>query len=238
MLDLQGKTALVTGGSKGIGLAITKKLHNAKAKVIVVARNKPNDFSNEILFIQADFTDLNSISSFLKNPLLDNVDILINNAGINRIDSFANIPEKDFDEIMQVNLKLPFLLTQKVLINMKKNNYGRIVNIASIFSHISKEFRGSYSASKFGLVGMTKSIAIEYASNNILCNTLSPGFINTELTNTILSQSQINDLIQQVPMKRLGTPDEIANAVLFLSSSENTFITGQNIIADGGFSCV
>lgn len=235
---LKNTTVLVTGGTKGIGFAVAEAFTQSGAKVFVTARNKRMSLPAGVEFIEVDFANKESVEAFLNSPLLQTVDILINNAGINKIDSFQEINEADFDEIMQVNVKAPFLLTQKIIPYMKAKQFGRIVNIASIFSHISKEKRGSYSTSKFGILGMTKAIAVEYAPFNVLCNALSPGFINTELTQTVLTADQIKELVSQVPMKRLGTSEEIAQAVLFLASPQNTFITGQNIIADGGFTSV
>ena len=237
-MPFQNKKVLVTGGTKGIGFAAAQAFLNAGSEVIVTARSKPENFPHTMQFIAADFSQAKSLTEFCSHPKLKDIDILINCAGINRINSFHEIPENDFDEIMQINIKAPFLVAKALIPGMKERNFGRIVNIASIFSHISKEFRASYSTSKFGLIGMTKAIAIEYAPFNILCNAVSPGFIDTELTRSILNNEQIAELTKEVPAKRLGTAEEIAKVILFLASSENTFITGQNIIADGGFTSV
>lgn len=230
---------LVTGGTRGIGLAIANAFAQKGHYVYITGRNKPiTTLNDNIEFLQVDFNDSTDLNIFLDSLSKKELDIVVNNAGINKISAFEKIPEKDFDEIIQFNLKIPFLISQKVTPYMKKNKFGRILNISSIFGHISKEYRASYSSSKFGLVGMTKAMAIEYASDNILCNCLSPGFIDTELTRTVLSKEGIEELTAQVPMKRLGTPEEIAEVALFLTSDSNTFLTGQNIIVDGGFTCV
>lgn len=232
------KKVLVTGGTKGIGLAIAKLFAEKGFDVTVTGRSNPSYNSKNFSFLSVDFSDEKSFSAFLETLPQKNFDILINNAGINRVAPFDQIIVKDFDDIIDVNLRLPFLITQQVLSHMKSNQFGRIINIASIFGVVSKEFRASYSSSKFGLIGLTKALAIEFASQNILCNCVSPGFIDTDLTRSVLSDEQIATMTAQVPMKRLGKPEEIAKAVFFLASEDNTFITGQNIIVDGGFTSV
>ena len=144
----------------------------------------------------------------------------------------------DFDQIQRVNIKAPFQITQTVLPHMKNKRWGRVVNIASIFSQISKAHRASYSTSKFGLDGLTTALAVEVAEFGILANCVSPGFIDTELTQKILGEATINKLKQEIPMKRLGQAYEIAELVTFLCSEKNTYLTGQNIVIDGGFTRV
>lgn len=236
--NIPEQNVLVTGGTKGIGLAIAEYFAEKGYNVSVTGRTLSRAFKGNINFIKVDFSHPPELNNFLENLSDKEFSIVINNAGINKIESFDKIPNEDFDNIINLNLKVPFLICQKVIPGMKIRKYGRIINIASIFSHITKEFRGSYSSSKFGLVGMTTSMAVEYAKENILCNCVSPGFIDTELTRTVLSHDEILKLTSQVPMKRLGLPEEIAKVVLFLASSENSFLTGQNIIVDGGFTSV
>ena len=166
---------------------------------------------------------------------LVNIDILINNAGTNKIDLIEQIENIDFDRLMKVNVKAPFIISKYVMENMKKNNWGRIINISSVWGTKSIERRASYTTSKAALIGMTKTFAIEGASSNILVNSVSPGFTNTELTSKILSKKQKIDLINKVPLKRMAEPREIANVVAFLCSNFNTYITGQDIPVDGGF---
>lgn len=136
---------------------------------------------------------------------------------------------------MNVNLKAPFLITKTVGRKMKRQGYGRIVNIASVFGVVSREQRAAYSSSKFALRGLTMAVSNELARHNVLVNAVSPGFILTDLTRRILSEQEIVDLAQQIPMRRFGKPEEIAKVVLFLASSMNTYLTGQNIIVDGGY---
>lgn len=230
---------LVTGGTKGIGLAIAEAFAEKGHHVFITGRNKPDaPLNKNIEFLKVDFVDSKDFNLFLESLPYKELDVVVNNAGINKISSFEKISEKDFDQIIEFNLKIPFLISQKVTPHMKKNKFGRIINIASIFSHVSKEYRASYSSSKFGLIGMTKAMAIEFATDNILCNCVSPGFIDTELTRRVLSSEDIEQLTAQVPMKRLGRPEEIAEVALFLASEANTFLTGQNIVVDGGFTSV
>lgn len=236
--NFKNKKILVTGGSRGIGSAIVDAYIRCGAEVTYTGKTTSSKISGLAKFQQLDFSNDESIELFLSSNEVQQYDILINNAGINKIDPFHDINLDDFRQIQKVNVEGPFRLSQAVVKGMITRNFGRIVNIGSIFSTISKEKRTSYSTSKFALVGMSKAMAIEYADKNILINVISPGFIDTELTRQILSETQINELISLVPIKRLGTPEEVAEAVLFLTSPQNTFITGQNIIADGGFTCV
>ena len=176
------------------------------------------------------------IAEFLKSNIdFDDVDILINNAGINKIDYFEDIIEDDFDRIMKVNVKAPMVISKYVIKNMVKNNWGRVVNISSVWGTKSIGQRTSYTTSKYAIKGMTKTMAIELANKNILVNSVSPGFTNTELTSKILSEKQKDNLIKKVPMDRMAEPSEIANVVAFLCSDFNTYITGQDIVVDGGF---
>jgi len=222
MFDFKGKNILVTGGSGGIGKSIVNLFSQYKGKVISINSN------------HADFSKNDDIYQMLNN--LPEIDICVNCAGINKINSLGNIQEKDFDKIMQVNVKAPFLISQYVSKFMKKRGKGKIVNIASIWGDKTIEERLCYTTSKSALIGMTKTLAVELAKDNIQVNTVSPGFTDTKLTRTILSDNQIKKLLSKVPMNRMANPYEIANIVVFLCSELNTYITGQNIIIDGGFS--
>ena len=162
-------------------------------------------------------------------------DILINNAGINKIAPFANIDPEDFLEIQQINVFAPFCLCQAVIPSMKDRNWGRIINISSIWGKIGKEFRASYSASKFALDGITVTIAAEHSQHGILVNSISPGYTDTELTRRVLGDDGIRKLLSSVPIGRMASPEEIANFIVWLGSEKNSYITGQNISIDGGF---
>lgn len=222
MFDFSNKTILVTGGTGGIGSAVAALFDQFKGNVIVTNSKLANFKSNE------------SVARLLEE--LPDIDIWVNCAGINTIDELDNIKEEDFDNIMQVNVKAPFLIAKHLSKHMKKQKSGKIVNIASIWGDKTISKRLSYTTSKSALIGMTKTLAVELAKHNIQVNTVSPGFTNTKLTNSILTKAQIKKLVSSVPMGRMANPDEIARIVMFLCSSQNTYITGQNIIVDGGFS--
>lgn len=236
-MELKNKTAIVTGGTRGIGKAICNALLKSGCNVIATGTSKKAPYKKKgIRYLQLDFLDTESIKSFLKTTReLTRIDILINNAGINIIESLNKLNKDNWDKVLQVNLTGPMLLTKEVSRIMKKQKSGRILNISSIWGVISKSGRSSYAASKTGLIGLTRSAALDLADHNILVNALCPGFTNSELTNSTLSQEEIESLSEQIPMKRFASVEEIANIALFLCSDLNTYITGQTIIADGGF---
>ncbi len=235
---LQGKVALVTGASRGIGKAIASSLLRQGASVTGTGRAISSENNPAINWIACDFTEEASVTAFLAQLENLEIDILVNNAGINVIADFASISSKDFLDIQNVNLYGPFRTMQAVLKNMKLKKWGRIVNIASIWSKISKRGRASYSASKFGLDGLTLALSHEVAEHGILCNCVSPGFTLTELTMKTIGASgnALEQVLQLVPLKRMADPSEIAELVLWLCSPQNTYVTGQNIAIDGGFS--
>ena len=249
-INLSGKFALITGGTMGIGAAIADQLHKAGADILITGVEdqeiiskfndevKSNGFSN-IRYIHVDFTKQSSMTNFFET--LDEygkIDICVNNAGTNRNNLIDDIRDQDYQLLMDVNLKAPFLITRYLSKKMKQNNYGRIVNIASIWSVKSREGRAVYTMTKAGIVGLTKTTSIELAPYNILVNAVSPGFTLTELTKKTLPEKEYEELSNIVPIKRFAEPEEIAKAVLFLVSDLNTYLTGQNIIIDGGFTIV
>ena len=245
-LDLAGKTVLVTGATRGIGAAIADAFRDANAKLIITGtkpdaiaelnRQAEADGVENLRYLAVDFSDRASLDSFLGAiDKEERIDVCVNNAGINRIHPIDEILDEDLDAVLDVNLRAPFLVCRSVTRLMKKAGYGRIVNIASIWSVISKPGRSMYAATKFGLVGMTKTLAVELALSNILVNAVSPGFVETAMTASTLSQDEQRALAAQVPMNRFAQPEEIAKVVLFLASDQNTYLTGQNIVMDGGF---
>ena len=239
-MNFAGKTIFITGASRGIGQSVAKHFKEYGGFVIGTKTNSSSvnhDYCHE--WLQADFSSEKEIlecSKFIKSR--KDIDILINNAGINKNSNFSSIDLDDFKQIQQVNLLAPFILSQAAVDIMAAKSWGRIVNISSIWGIKSKEGRAAYSASKFALHGMTLAIAAEYNKNGVLANCISPGFIDTSLTRRMLSHEEINKLTSQVPAERLGEVDEIAKLVLWLSSEENSFTTGQNIAIDGGFTGV
>ncbi len=230
--------AVVTGATRGIGYAIAGRLMKEGLDVIGTGTGKDGRCPDGVSYQQVDFLDDKSMGDFTGFLRNEKIDALVNNAGINKIDKFAEIDIEDFDKILRVNLRAPFLFCQAVIPHMKKNEWGRIVNITSIFGAITKELRASYSASKFGLDGMTAALSAEVAEFGILANSVAPGFIDTDLTRNVLGHQGMKDLADKIPAKRIGNVDEIASLVSWLVSEENTYLSGQNIIIDGGFSRV
>ena len=238
-IDFKGRVALVTGGTMGIGKQIAEDLLRLGADVYITGRSAtpPQDSPWGIgRYLCVDFTRRADTNRFLLQvKKMERIDVCINNAGINRINPIDETRVEDWDDISAVNLDAPFLVTRTVSSIMKSNSYGRIINISSIFGVISKAKRALYSMSKFGLRGLTVSSSIDLAPYNILVNTVSPGFVMTELTQRILGPEEMKRLTKEVPLGRFANVKEISNTVLFLASDINTYITGQNIIVDGGF---
>lgn len=228
---------VVTGASRGIGLAIARAFRAEGAWVIGTrTSNDGNPDENCQEWIAANFADVDQVRSCADLIRRAEPDVLVNNAGINKIAPFTEIRSEDFLEIQKVNVFAPFLLCQAVIPAMRRKGWGRIVNVSSVWGKIGKEHRASYSASKFALDGLTLALACEHTADGIIANSVAPGFIDTDLTRRTLGDAGIQALISRVPALRLGEVDEIARLVLWLSSDENTFIAGQNISIDGGFS--
>jgi len=218
---MKNKKVLLTGGSRGIGKAIYEELE--KEFDVYTPSSK-----------ELDLNSLGSIESYFKNNDTQ-FDILINNAGINIIKPIDSILDRDIEKINKINLVSPLKLIQYVSSNMKKNRFGKIVNISSIWGVRSKEKRTLYSATKFGIIGQTKALARELGEYNILVNAICPGFTATDLTMASLNEEELENIKQDIPLQRLAKPSEIAKSVKFLVSDENSYITGQTIVIDGGF---
>lgn len=245
-INLKGKIALITGGTRGIGAAIAHQFLIAGATVILTGTNEESieklnarNRNPLVSYKAVDFTDSNSTESFitwLKG--LSRLDILINNAGINKISMNSESSTEDFDTLQNVNVRGPYLTCREVSKIMKKSGYGRIVNVTSIWSTITRPGRSLYTSNKFAVAGLTKTLAIELAEYNVLVNSVGPGFTLTELTATTNTKDELEKISEMIPIKRMAQPIEIANLILFLSSDLNSYLTGQNLIIDGGYTNV
>ena len=216
------RKALITGGNRGIGKAIADRLRAEGHEVITPTRE------------ELDLASPHSVQAYLQRATWQ-PDILINNAGLNKINPLPKLLLEDWQAIMNINLTAPFLLIQGVADAMKSRGWGRIVNISSYYSLVSRVGRMAYTASKSGLNGLTQSAAVELAPHNVLVNALCPGFVETDMTRQNNNPAQIDALLAQVPLGRLAQPEEIAEFVAFLVSERNTYLTGQCIPIDGGF---
>lgn len=236
-INFKNKTLLISGGYGDFGKAIIKKFLKHGANIIFTTTNK-NKLKNEkkIKVFHLDFTCKESIIDFQKKiRKIKRIDFLINNAGINIIDPIYNIKKEDISKIVNINLEGPIWLSQIISKKMIKYNFGRIVNISSIYGVVGKQKRSLYSSTKFGLIGLTKSSAIDLAKNNILVNSISPGIFKTKLTEKILGKLGMTKAKNAIPLGKLGSPRSIADLCLFLCSSYNQYITGENILIDGGY---
>ena len=236
-----GRRCLVTGGTRGIGRAIASSLAGSGGSVLITGTSdtKPSDPELGCFdYASLDLSTEASITAFCE--MLGNsppFDIIVNNAGINVIERFSELSVDNFDLVQDVNIRGVARIT-KAALNRDHNATRHILNIASIWSVISKEGRVSYATSKAALVGFTRALAVDLAASNVIVNAISPGFTDTELTRSSLSDQEIDALSAKIPLGRMASVGEIANLALFLSSLSNKYITGQNIIIDGGVSIV
>ena len=241
MIDLSSRTALVTGGSKGIGLAIAEALYGAGARVAIVARDgaraaaAAQGLGERARGYSCDVTDAARIATALEDVERDlgPVDVLVNNAGLTKDNLLFRIGELEWDVVLDTNLKGAFLFTKAVARGMIKRRWGRIVNITSVIGLMGNKGQSNYAASKAGLIGFTKAVAKELGSRNVLVNAVAPGYIDTELTQ-VLTEEQRQALFPLIALGRLGQGADVAGAVLFLASEMASYITGQVLVVDGG----
>ena len=244
MIDLSNKIALVTGASRGIGQSISMILAQNGAHVVCVSRNV-NDVQSvadkithqkfNASAVSCDISDSNNVTELVKDIIEKHgrIDILINNAGITRDNLLMRMSEDDWNEVVNVNLKAAFTAIKAASRSMIKQRSGRIINISSVVGLIGNAGQVNYAASKAGLIGMTKSVAREFASRGITANCIAPGYVETQMTNKLTDEVK-SSLKEQIPLGRIGNVEDIAYAVAFLASDEASYITGQTLAVDGG----
>ena len=223
-ISFKGKTALVTGSTRGIGKRIADDIEDSGGKVLRTGTNN------------LDFTDEKSISEYkVYLAGFGKIDILVNNAGVNKLGAIGNLDKNAVDKIMKINLEGAMIMTNAIVPLMIENRYGRIINISSILGIVSLPKRSVYSMAKAGLIGFTRGCALDLAKYNILVNSVSPGFIETDLTHKMLGRAGVAGKKKQIPIGRIGNPYDVSTVVCFLCSDLNNYITGENVVVDGGY---
>ncbi|MEX1012188.1 MAG: 3-oxoacyl-[acyl-carrier-protein] reductase [Waddliaceae bacterium] len=234
-MRLDGKTAVVTGGTAGIGKAIAIAFSEAGADVIIFGTNQErgDKVASDIQgrFVSVDVSNYNQVKEAIQN--IGTIDILVNNAGINQDNLLLRMTEEEWDRVIDVNLKSCFNTCKAALRSMIKSKYGKIINISSVVGISGNPGQVNYAASKSGMIGFSKTLAKEVASRNICINCIAPGFIETPMTDR-LTENQTKEILDTIPLRRLGKPDDIAQMALFLSSPLSDYITGQVFVVDGG----
>jgi len=240
-IDLTGKTAFVTGSTRGIGFAIAHALHKAGAKVAIVGRDRvkaeevATKLGNGAAGFACDVTVGSQVEAAIAETekALGPIDILVNNAGLTRDNLILRMSEEEWDAVLAANLKGAYFTIKAVTKGMMKRRSGRIINITSVVGITGNKGQANYAASKAGLIGLTKSVAKEYASRNILVNCIAPGFIETDMTDALPAEARAT-LLEEIALGRLGRPEDVAGTVLFLASDLAAYITGQVLVVDGG----
>jgi len=241
MFDLSGKTALVTGASSGIGTAIAKALHQQGATVAISGTRKDaldaiaNEFKDRVHVLPCNLADKDAVEALVPSAVeaMQRLDILVNNAGITKDNIFVRFKDEDWDQVIAVNLTAAFRLARAAGMGMMRQRFGRIIGITSVVGFTGNAGQGNYAAAKAGMVGMTKSLAAELASRNVTANCIAPGFIATPMTDA-LNDAQKKAILDSVPARRLGTPEDIAAAAVYLASNEAGYVSGATIHVNGG----
>ncbi|MGI9090431.1 MAG: 3-oxoacyl-[acyl-carrier-protein] reductase [Gemmatimonadaceae bacterium] len=240
-IDLTGRNALVTGSTRGIGRAIANRLIQCGARVAIVGRDLARseevarNLGPDARGFAADVADIASVTRLVTDveSAFGTIDILVNNAGLTRDNLMMRIKDDDWNAVIDANLRGAFVATRAVTRGMMKRRWGRVINIASVVGITGNKGQVNYAASKAGLIGLTKSVAKELGSRNVLANAVAPGLIETDMTAAMTPDAR-SGMAAQIPLERLGTPDDVAGVVAFLASDLAAYITGQVIVVDGG----
>jgi 3-oxoacyl-[acyl-carrier protein] reductase len=240
-IDLTGKVVFVTGSTRGIGLAIARAMHGAGAKVAIVGRDAERarvvaaELGERTTGVGCDVAVAEQVDAALAaaEAALGPIDVLVNNAGLTRDNILVRLTDADWDAVLDANLKGAFHTTRTVIKGMMKRRSGRIINVTSIVGLVGNKGQANYAASKAGLIGFTKSVAKEYAGRGILANCIAPGYIETDMTSGLPDAAKAT-LLQHIALGRLGRPEDVAGAALFLASDLAAYITGQVLVVDGG----
>jgi 3-oxoacyl-[acyl-carrier protein] reductase len=240
-IDLTGKVAFVTGSTRGIGLAIARAMHGAGAKLAIVGRDAERaravaaELGERTTGVGCDVAVAEQVETALAatESALGPIDVLVNNAGLTRDNILLRLTDADWDAVLDANLKGAFHTTRAVIKGMMKRRSGRIINVTSIVGMVGNKGQANYAASKAGLIGFTKSVAKEYAGRGILANCIAPGYIDTDMTSGLPDAAKAT-LLQDIALGRLGRPEDVAGAALFLASDLAAYITGQVLVVDGG----
>lgn len=245
MFNLTGKSALVTGATGGIGGAVAKALHQQGAHIAISGTRREAlealaaELGERVHIVTANLSDKDSVEALIPaaEAALGQVDILVNNAGVTRDNLFMRMKDEEWETVLRVNLEAAFRLSRAAIKGMMKRRFGRIVSVTSVIGTTGNAGQANYAASKAGLIGLSKSLAQEVASRNITVNCIAPGFIATPMTD-VLNDKQREGILAKVPMARLGTPEDIAAAAVYLASDEAAYVTGQTLHINGGMAMI
>ena len=241
MFDLTGKTALVTGATGGLGATIARALHGQGATVAISGTRREvldtlaGELKERVHVLPCDLADKDAVEALVPSAeeKMQKLDILVANAGVTKDNLFVQLKDEDWDQVMAVNLTSTFRLARAAVARMMRRRYGRVIGITSVVGVTGNPGQGNYAASKAGMIGMMKSVAAEYAKRNVTANCIAPGFIATPMTDK-LNEKQREMILTRVPAGRLGTPADVAAAVVYLASDEAAYVTGQTIHVNGG----
>lgn len=245
MFDLSGKTALVTGATGAIGASIARALHKQGATVAISGTRKElldtlaGELGSRVHVLTCDLSDKDSVEALVPaaEEAMEKLDILVANAGVNKDNLFVQLKDEDWDKVIAINLTATFRLTRAAVQRMMRRRFGRVIGISSVVGFTGNPGQGNYTASKAGMVGMMKSVAAEYAKRNVTANCIAPGIIVSAMTDK-LNEKQRETIMSRVPAGKLGTPEDIAAAAVYLASNEAQYVTGQTIHVNGGMAMI